>query len=386
MKRRAAALLLCVLLAFQLSIPPVRAADRVYFTAVGSYVLPLSDNTMPFWSGGYVYIASSIFTGAARETLGISQVLNNDQGRLVLYSGGRSLTFTLSANCALDNDGNAYYPGAIRRNGTVFVPANAVSRYFELIYSVIEVDQGSMVWLRQPDYNLTDKLYADAAQYSIDSVYADYIRAKEAAQTGGTSSSGTTSRPAAPAGPQDPAAELEGKRIALCLEAGEAASSLLDALSGYDAGAALFFTPEEMERQGAALRRAAAGGQSIGILVDAGDPERTVEEQLEAGNAALFRAVCGKTRLAYIRNGGPQALQTARDAGFRCLQPEVDWSGYSLRNASNAQSLVQRLSGGRSAAAVWLGDGASPAGLRAFLSTAREAGGACVAYTEAGVE
>ncbi len=73
MKRRAAALLFCLLLVFQLSLPPARAAERVYFTAVGSYVLPLSDNTMPFWSGGYVYIPSSIFTGAAREALGISQ-------------------------------------------------------------------------------------------------------------------------------------------------------------------------------------------------------------------------------------------------------------------------------------------------------------------------
>ena len=34
MKRRAAALLLCLLLAFQLSLPPARAAGRVYFTAV----------------------------------------------------------------------------------------------------------------------------------------------------------------------------------------------------------------------------------------------------------------------------------------------------------------------------------------------------------------
>ena len=87
MKRRAA-LILGLLLVFQLALPPARAAERVYFTAVGSYVLPLSDNTMPFWSGGYVYIASSIFTGTGRESLGISQVLNSDQGRLVLYSGG----------------------------------------------------------------------------------------------------------------------------------------------------------------------------------------------------------------------------------------------------------------------------------------------------------
>lgn len=380
MKRRAAALILCLLLA--LSIPPVRAADRIYFTAVGSYVLPLSDNTMPFWSGGYVYVASSIFTGTAREHLGVSQVLNNDQGRLVLYSVGRSLTFDFSESFALDNDGAAYYPGAIQRNGTVFVPASTVSRYFDLVYSVIEVNRGSLVWLRQPGYNLSDKLYADAAQYSMNSVYADYIRAKEAVQPDSAFSPGTAFRPSAPTPPQDPAAELDGKRVALCMEAGDAAAALLDALSGY--GAALFFTPEEMEEQGGVLRRAAAAGQSVGILVDAGDPERTVEEQLEAGNAALFQATCGKTRLAYIQNGGPQALQAARDAGFRCLQPEVD--GYALRSASNAQALVQRLSRGGRAAAVWLSDSVSPAGLRTFLSAAGEAGGECVAYTETGVE
>jgi len=379
MKRRAAALVLCLLLVFQLSIPPARAADRVYFTAVGSYVLPLSDNTMPFWSGGYVYVASSIFTGTARETLGISQVFNSEQKRLVLYGGGRSLTFTLSANCALDDDGNAYYPGAVQRNGTVFVPANVVSRYFDLVYSVIEVEHGSMVWLRQPDYSASDKLYAAAARYQLNTVYADYIRAKESVPPV-ESSPNVPSRPSASADGED--AELSGKEIALCLEAGNAAASLLDALSGYDAGAALFFTPEELERQGDTLRRMAAGGVSVGILADAADPDRTVEEQLEAGNAALFRATCGKTRLAYIRNAGPQALQAAGAAGFRCLQPEVDWSGRSLRSAPDARALIQRLAGRRGGAAVWLGEDVSPAGLRAFLSGVRKEEGRCAAYTE----
>lgn len=383
MKRRVFAMLLCLLLAFQLSFPPVRAAERVYFTAVGSYVLPLSDNTMPFWSGGYVYIASSIFTGAARESLGISQVFNSDQGRLVLYSGGRSLTYTLSANCALDNDGVAYYPGAIQRNGTVFVPANTVSRYFDLVYSVIEVEHGSMVWLRQQDYKVSDKLYADAAQYSMNSVYADYIRAKESAPPE-SGSSGGSGRPVSPAEDPDPAG-LEGKRVALCLQAGSSASTMADALESYDAGAAFFFTPEELERQGGTLRRLTAQGQSIGIFVDASDPERTVEEQLEAGNAALFRATCGKTRLAYLQDGGAQALQIAEEAGFRCLRPELDRSGYDLRSASGALELVRRLASWRGDAAVWLGEGASPAGLRAFLSAAKEAGGVCVAYTETGL-
>lgn len=383
MKRWAAALLLCLLLAFHLAAPPVRAADRVYFTAVGSYVLPLSDNTMPFWSGGYVYVASSIFTGSAREALGISQVFNKDQNRLVLYGGGRSLTYTLSANCALDNDGAAYYPGAIQRNGTVFVPANTVSRYFDLVYSVIEVEHGSMVWLRQPDYGVSDKLYADAAQYPMNSVYADYIRAKESAPPEGGSTGGS-GRPSSPAESTDPAG-LEGKRIALCLQAGSGASTLADALESYGAGAAFFFTPEEMERQGGTLRRLTAQGQSIGILADAGDPNRTVPEQLEAGNAALFRATCCKTRLAYIQGGGSQALQAAEAMGFRCLRPELDRSGYDLRNASGALELVRKLASWRGNASVWLGDGASPAGLRSFLSAAKEAGGVCAAYTETGL-
>lgn len=384
MKRRAAALLLCFLLAFWLSLPPVHAADRVYFTAVGSYVLPLSDNTMPFWSGGYVYVASSIFTGAAREALNISQVLDSSQEWVVLYSGGLSLTFNLSANCALDNDGNAYYPGAIRRNGVVFVPANTVSRYFNLVYSVIEVEQGSMVWLRQPSYTMPDKLFADAAQYQLNTVYADYLRAKEnTPPKGGTPDA--PSRPTIPASTEDPAAELDGKRIALCLAAGSDASAMVDALGSYDAGAALFFTPEEMTRQGETLRRVAVSGQSIGILVNAGDPERTIPEQLEAGNEALFQAACCKTRLAYVQNGGAQALQEARELGFHCLRPEVDRSGHSLRNATGAQSLVQRLAGRRGSDSVWLGEDVSSAGLRAFLAAVREAGGQCVTYTETGV-
>lgn len=386
MKRRAAAMLFCLLLAVQLAVPPVRAAERVYFTAVGSYVLPLSDNTMPFWSGGYVYVPSSIFTGAGRETLNVSQVLDSSQDWVVLYSGsgGRSLTFNLSANCALDNNGNAYYPGAVRRNGTVFVPAYTVSRYFDLVYSVIEVERGSMVWLRQPGYDVSDKLYADAAQYQLNTVYADYIRAKEEAVRP-ESTTPPVVQPPQPSPPvQDPAAELAWKQIALCFAAGSASAAMLDALESYGVKAAFFFTPEEMERQGELLRRMSAGGHSIGILADAGDPEQTVAEQLEAGNAALFRAACGKTRLAYLPGGGSQALQEAGELGFRCLQPELDRSGQPLHNASGAQALVQRLAARQGDAAVWLGNAASSSGLRSFLAAALEAGGILTAHRETG--
>lgn len=74
MRKRAAALVLCLLLMLQITAPSVRAEQSVYFVAVGSNVLPLTDATMPFWSGGYLYISSSIFTGVVWSAVGISHV------------------------------------------------------------------------------------------------------------------------------------------------------------------------------------------------------------------------------------------------------------------------------------------------------------------------
>ena len=89
MKRhRWAALALALLLVFQLAAPPrAEAAGYVYFVAAAENVLPLSDATMPFWNRGYLYIASSIFTGTTRETLGISSARSEKNKMVVLYNG-----------------------------------------------------------------------------------------------------------------------------------------------------------------------------------------------------------------------------------------------------------------------------------------------------------
>ena len=125
-----------------------------------------------------------------------------------------------------------------------------------------------------------------------------------------------------------------------------------------------------------------ATGHSIGILVDAADPEQSVTEQLEAGNEALSLATCGKTRLAYVQNGDDEAVQEAQGAGYRCLEADLDRSGYDLHTSTNASSLLQRVSAYRGGVTVWLGNSASAAGLRAFLSAAEDADDRCLAWTE----
>ena len=63
MKQRAAAVLLVVCMALGLSTLSAAAGRSVYFLAVNDTVLSLSDETMPFWENGYLYIPSTIFAG-----------------------------------------------------------------------------------------------------------------------------------------------------------------------------------------------------------------------------------------------------------------------------------------------------------------------------------
>ena len=384
-KRRWTSLVLCLLLVFQMAASPrAEAANYVYFVAAGENVLPLSDATMPFWSGGYLYIASSIFTGTTREALDIRYVRSDKQKTVVLYnsSGSRILCFEWEKSYAYDIDENIYYPGAVRRNGEVYVPASLVAQFFGLQYSVNKVNtiangqqiQGDLAWIRKPGNILTDQYFMDAASYAIASRYEAYLKEQKQQQPDTSAPSST---------PQEPAGvDMEGKCIYLCMTAGDNTASLLDALDRYGVQAAFFCTPEFMERQGDLLRRMTATGQTIAILTDAGDKTRTVEEQLEAGNQALERATCGRTRLVRVENGDKETLLRIQEAGYRCLKPDLDRSGYDLRSASNADSLLRVLARRGEDVTVWLADRVDALGLRNLLVEMKNDDGRCLAWTE----
>lgn len=379
MKKRIAAGILCLLLVFQLSAPPARAAGSyVCFVAAGDSVLPLSDQTMPFWSNGYLYVDSAIFTGSTvRTSLRVSRTFNSNDTQLVLYGGGQSLWFEKGKNHGYDLNGGTYTPGCLERNGDVFVPAAVVARFFGLEYSATEVKlqvggqtvKGNLAWIRQPGFVMAEKEFYAAATFVMINRYEDYLRTKE-------------NRNPAVAGVPD-GVEIDGRSVYLCLEAGAHTAAMLDELDRYGAQAAFFCTPEFLEEQGDLLRRMAAMGQSVGVLADAADPKRSVSEQLEAGNRALEQATCGRTRLARVENGNEESLRAAHEMGFRCLEADLDRSGYDLHTAANASSLLQRVSARRGNVTVWLAGRASPAGLRVFLAAAENADGRCLAWTEA---
>lgn len=378
---RLAALFFALALLFQLSAPPAQAAQRIYFTAAGIDLLPLSDSTMPYWSGGYLYVPSSIFTGRVTKALGVSCLPNNyvsDPNLRIFYGGGPSLQFSTDLGYAKGSDGSVYYPGALRRGDEIYVPIAVVAAFFDLEYSVTTLtntqitkgNYGALVWIRKPGFGITDRDFANAAAYQMTSEYNEYIKAKEESPEGSQSPSDTPETPAS------------GKTIYLCLEAGADAGVLLDALDVYFAQAAFFCSQEFLENQGPLLRRMAAGGHAIGLLAeDDGDPDSLLL-RLEEGNRALARATMGKTRLVLLKNGQDADRQRLEDQGYRCLEADLDRSGYELQSAANGESLLRRVSSLRGDVTVWLAGQASPQGLRTFLDAAGKAEDRCLALTE----
>ncbi|MBM6851874.1 polysaccharide deacetylase family protein [Oscillibacter valericigenes] len=372
MRRKLAALLLCLLLVFQMSAVPSEAAGTVYFTAVNKNVLSLSDATMPFWSGGYLYVPSTIFTGVGRD-LGVSYYPNIAKQTVLLYVDDTiysSLVFDLNKDYAIDNEGNMYFQKPIQRGGVIFLPISLIARCFGLLYSTVEVDRGYLVWVRNPDMDMEERYFADAARSRMDYEYSQYLR-----------NQGTAAEETVPE--QSEPSVVTGQRIYLSMEAAESAavSSLLDTLDRYDAQAAFYCTAGFLEEAGDLLRRMSAAGQAIGLIADAAD-DRPVTEQLEAGNRLLSQAASVKTRLAWIRNATAEAVAEAEAAGFCCLTPDLDRSAYPLSSTGAADTLFQRVTSRSGAVTVWLGDGANAAGLGSFLSAAEAADDRCLAMTE----
>ena len=372
MRRKLAALALCLVLVFQMAPVPSEAAGSVYFTAVNTNVLPLSDETMPFWSGGYLYVPSTIFTGVGRD-LGVSYYPNIGRQTILLYVDRpvySSLVFDVNKDYAIDNEGNLYFQKAIQRGNVIFLPISLIARCFGLLYSTVEVDRGYLVWVRNADMDLEERYFADAAKSRMNYEYNQYLQ---------NQSAGAEEPAQEPLGP----AAVTGQRIYLGMEASDAAQtrSLLDTLDRYGSQAAFYCTADFLETEGDLLRRMSAAGQAIGLIADAAD-DRPVTEQLEAGNRLLSQAASVKTRLAWIRNATAEAVAEAEAAGFCCLTPDLDRSAYPLSSTGAADTLFQRVTSRSGAVTVWLGDGANAAGLGSFLSAAEAADDRCLAMTE----
>lgn len=291
--KRGIALLLTAVLWAGLVMPA--SAANLYFTSINDSVALLTSDTMPFWSGGILYVPYTVFDSTKNGigvSLGLSASYNQDSGIATVYNlKQQMLSFDLNTGiCRDDMTGTTYSARAVMRSGKPYLPLNMVCSFFGLEYSYNQlpyVSQGYLVRIKGPDTVLSDAEFIDAGQNQINKRLRDYTQSLISAETT------DPVPPSRPSAPPEVDSSNTATYLAVRCESGEGLPEILDALDQAGRYALFFLSPQTIEGEGDLVRRILGTGHSVGILAED-------EEGLERGNLALEEAACTRTTLACV--------------------------------------------------------------------------------------
>ena len=303
--KRLLSLLLSVLMLCTLLPPRASAAPTLYFTAVNDRMCDLSDETMPFWQNGLLYVAGATVDGP--DDLGIRYSYNQEKSVAILYKGQRVLYCDLTAGTMENNRTGEQYAGLpIVRSGMVFFPITALAKMFDLRYSSTKIAYGYLLRIRDDNAVLSDEYFIDAATDPIQKRYAQYERAHAAAEQENET----------PAQVETPV-RRDDLTVYLLLPAanGSMLTQLLSTLENYQSHATLLLTPELLESAGDGVRRAAATGNAVALCISAETADEVLA-QIERGNDALWRAASLRTRLVYLESADKTLRAAVVGAGY----------------------------------------------------------------------
>ena len=304
-RKRLLSLLLSVLMLCTLLPPRVSAAPTLYFTAVNDRMCDLNDETMPFWQNGLLYVAGATVDGP--DDLGIRYSYNQEKSVAILYKGQRVLYCDLTAGTMENNRTGEQYAGSpIVRSGMVFFPITALAKMFDLKYSSTKIAYGYLLRIRDDNAVLSDEYFIDAATDPIQKRYAQYERARAAAEQENET----------PAQVETPV-RRDDLTVYLLLPAanGSMLTQLLSTLENYQSHATLLLTPELLESAGDGVRRAAATGNAVALRIDAATAAEALA-QIERGNDALWHAASLRTRLVYLESADKTLRAAVVGAGY----------------------------------------------------------------------
>lgn len=304
-RKRLLSLLLSVLMLCTLLPPRASAAPTLYFTAVNDRMCDLSDETMPFWQNGLLYVAGATVDGP--DDLGIRYSYNQEKSVAILYKGQRVLYCDLTAGTMENNRTGEQYTGSpIVRSGMVFFPITALAKMFDLKYSSTKIAYGYLLRIRDDNAVLSDEYFIDAATDPIQKRYAQYERAHAAAEQENET----------PAQVETPV-RRDDLTVYLLLPAanGSMLTQLLSTLEKHQSHATLLLTPELLESAGDGVRCAAATGNAVALRIDAATAAEALA-QIERGNDALWRAASLRTRLVYLESADRTLRAAVVGAGY----------------------------------------------------------------------
>ena len=335
MKRKWTAALCALLLAGACVLgllAPALAANRktIYFIAVNDTVAELRDETMPFSSGGEIYVPYTVFDP---NSTGIQLGVYASYGNNIVVLYGRTsgaLIFDLGQDTAMSSTGEKHSKRAIRHNSTVFVPVDLVVKFFGLKWSIqVYPNHGLIVRVKNASAQIPDESFITAGERILESRYSNYLKETgqepEPAPTASAilppkpppyaqlqpSASPSPSPSPTPPTPSDPGPaqgddppQPEGGDVYVavqCTPGGDTAA-LSAALLRREAYGVFFFPADELAGRDGEVRALAAAGHKLGLLLDAADP-REREEQARRGSALLAHILRARTDIALTEDG-----------------------------------------------------------------------------------
>ena len=293
-------------------------------TAVNDSILPLSDSTMPARLGGEIYVPYSVFS-----QLGVSA--SSSDGVLDLSANGETLSFSPAEGYVYDQDLNSYSTPAYSMNGTTYVPVKLCCGKFGLSYSTLAV-AGETV-LRVTDGSASsDSAFAAAKSGTIENTIHSY---KGIPSSNGSSSSngGTAAKPdetPIPKVEEKPARKPARVYLTFCGAPDKNTAAVLDTLSESGRTAAFFLPVKSTDWTDDTVRRIAAEGHTLALLLDADEKASgdALVEQLTRANERLRLLTGVQTRIVSVSTGCAQLSRAQRDAliaaGYRLWDATLD--------------------------------------------------------------
>lgn len=336
-------------------------------TAVNDSILPLSDSTMPARLGGEIYVPYSVFS-----QLGVSA--SSSDGVLDLSANGETLSFSPAEGYVYDQNLNSYSTPAYSMNGTTYVPVKLCCGKFGLSYSTLAV-AGETV-LRVTDGSASsDSAFAAAKSGTIENTINSYKGIPSS--NGASSNGGTAAKPdetPIPKVEEKPARKPARVYLTFCGAPDKNTAAVLDTLSESGRTAAFFLPVKSADWTDDTVRRIAAEGHTLALLLDADEKASgdALVEQLTLANERLRLLTGVQTRIVSVSTGCARLSRAQRDAliaaGYRLWDATLD-AGDEKGTAARAYAeTAQRFSETDAAVVLRLHHSAATAEALAALS------------------
>lgn len=327
-----ACLALCaVLLTGVLLLRADGSAGTVYLMAVNEKVLDTTVENMPAVMGGVLYVPYTMLS--VRDSginLGVSALYSTTRRTLLVSNGQSGVVFDTQTNTAQDLQGSPVTARAMVRNSMIFVPIDWLCSYFGTIScSRVRTPYGTLIRVTNGAAVLRDPDFVDAASGQLEEKQRNYLASIDSSP--GTPAPTSSPGPINPGPSGEPSAPPLQAEVLLALRWGEQGAEMAAQLEARGERALILFSWDSLREQDDAIRRVAAAGHTVGLLLTGETAEDCLDQGLEGRRQLAEIARC-PVLVASAPALDDEGRSTLTQEGWALWTPEL--SGERFRTAA----------------------------------------------------